>query len=145
MGIGIGLIYALVYGFWTMLATGGGHGNFVWVLLFIFVELFGIYFPVMGAMIADLGSRFTKIIFGSLILFNVLASIVLLSSWIFEATGDSSDDFERMWGRYPGTVILCAFMHFLPSFVFTFFLIRAILFGSDEPNDGDSVLTLGLN
>ncbi len=76
-----GLIYAALYGFFAMFATGGGHGNFVWLFSFIFIEFFGIYFPVMGVLAVDLGSRFTKVIFGSLIIFNVIGSLLMLWGW----------------------------------------------------------------
>ena len=50
----IGLLFAVVYGLWTMMLTGGGHGNFIWCLLFLFVEFVGLYFPLMAILAVDL-------------------------------------------------------------------------------------------
>ena len=130
----IGLIYAATYGFWTALATGGGHGNFVWFLMFIFVYLFGLYFPFMSILAVDLSSRFIKVIFGGLIVATMLASAVLIYGWISDPEG-TYHDFEKMWGNYPGTVLICAVMHFIPNVVYIALLVRSFLFppsGVDE-------------
>ncbi len=40
----VGVAYAVLYGFWTLLLTGGGHVNFIWFFLFFSVEFCGLYF-----------------------------------------------------------------------------------------------------
>src|SRR5687767_4159182 len=107
----IGLVYAVVYGFWTMMVTGGGHGNLIWFLMFIFVYLFGVYFPFMNILAVDLSSRFVRIIYGGLILATICASLVLIYGWISDPES-TYFDFQKMWENYQGTVLTCAVMHF---------------------------------
>jgi hypothetical protein len=141
----IGTLYAVVYGVWTMLATGGGHGNFIWFILFMFVEFFGIYFPVMAVLSVNLRPRMTKIVFGSFIFFNLTASFVLIGSWISGFSSESLDDFTKTWERGGATtIIFCAVVHFLPTIVFAILLINALYDSSDAPDD-DQMLTLNLN
>ncbi len=97
----VGLLYALVYGFWTMLITGGGHGNFVWFFMFVLVEFFGIYIPLMAVLAVDLKSRIKKMVFGSLIGFNVIASTIILIVWISDWYKDPGENFVKIrqsWG-----------------------------------------------
>ena len=140
----IGALYAVVYGIWTMLATGGGHGNFVWFIMFLYVEFFGLYFPIMAVLSGDLRSRTNKIVFGSLILFNLIASIVLIGSWVSGISGESLDVFDKMWERGSGSILVCAVVHFLPTVFFTFQLINALYYGSDSIVE-DPIVTLHLD
>lgn len=128
IGIVAGIIYALIYGFWTMFITGGGHGNFIWLFLFFFPEVLGLYFPLMCFLATDLRSLFSKVAFGVLIAVNVIVSSVLITGWINEpSTGDGPSDYSRMvQANGIGAVVLCAGLHFLPTFVFIGVLIRAI-------------------
>jgi hypothetical protein len=121
----VGLAYAALYGFLTMLATGGGHGNFIWLMLFVFVEFFGIYIPLMAILAVDLRSRFVKIVFGALIGFNIVASCILIGGWITEA-GENSDFSRQMEINGFESFPIFAALHFLPTFVFGLLLIRAI-------------------
>ena len=140
-GLG-GLVYAAAYGFWTMFATGGGHANFVWLFLFVFVYLFGIYFPLMAVLAVDLRSRIVKIIFGSLIVYSLLGSVLLLGAWITDATEGSLDDFNKMWTWYRETVLVCGAIHFLPIIFFSVLLIVAIF---KRGSSDDSSASLGLS
>lgn len=142
----VGLVYAVIYGFWTMLATGGGHGNFVWIGLFLFVEFFGLYFPLMCVLAVNLRSFFIKILFGSLIAFNLIASTIMILGWMTETEPlkNGMTDFQRMMeGSGIWSLILCAAAHFLPTIVFAFLLVRSILFGQPL-GDHDQTETLGL-
>ena len=140
-GLG-GLVYAAAYGFWTMLATGGGHGNFVWLGLFVFVYLFGIYFPLMAILAVDLRSRLVKMIFGGLIAYGLLGSVLLIGAWITNATEGSLDDFNKLWSQSPELVLACGAIHFLPIIFFSLLLILAIFkSGSSE----HSPASLGLS
>jgi hypothetical protein len=134
-----GLVYAAIYGFWTMLATGGGHGNFIWIGLFIFVEFLGLYFPIMAVLAMNLRSRMTKIVFGSLILFNLVASVIMILGWITEAGEDGrpSDFSRQMEISGLGVILFCGAFHLLPTAFFGFLLIRSFLFGQAlaEPNE----------
>ena len=141
----IGALYAFVYGLWTMLITGGGHGNFVWLMMFLFVEFFGLYFPIMAVLSVDLRSRATKLVFGSLILFNLIGSFVLIGGWIFDTSDKSSRDFAKAWERGDfSSILFCVVVHFLPTIFFTFQLIKEMYSGSDSPDD-DQMVTLDLD
>lgn len=141
----MGVLYAFAYGLWTMLPTGGGHGNFIWFMVFFFVEFFGLYFPIMAALSVDLRSRTTKLVFGSLILFNLIGSLVLIGGWIFDTSDKSSRDFANAWERGNFSFALfCVFIHFLPTIFFAFQLIKAMYSGTDSP-DEDQMVTLDLD
>lgn len=138
----VGLIYAVVYGFWTMSITGGGHGNFIWLGLFVFIEFFGLYFPLMIVLAFDLRSQLRKIIFGSLIAFNLVASTVMILGWATETetAGERPSDFAKMIQiNGIGFVIFCALAHFLPTIIFAFLLTRSILFNKSLSDDDDLV------
>jgi hypothetical protein len=139
----IGLVFAIFYGLWTASITGGGHGNFIWLWLFIFVEAFGLYFPFMSFLAADLRSWLSKIVFGSLICFNLLASIVLIIGWVNEPHGGKPSDFSRMV-QISGieSVVFFAAVHFLPTMIFVFLLIKALI-QAEEPDD-DQILSIGV-
>jgi len=138
----IGLLYAVIYGFWTMLATGGGHGNFIWFMLFLFVDFCGLYFPLMAVLAVDLRSFMVKVIFGALIGFNLIASVIMIVGWMTETetAGRSPSDFERMMqANGIGVLIFCIVAHFLPTLIFAFLLIRSIHFGTSLADEDDSV------
>jgi hypothetical protein len=138
----IGVLFAVLYGFWTMLATGGGHVNFIWFFLFLFAEFVGLYFPLMAVLAVDLRARLSKIIFGSLIGFNLIVSVVMIYGWITETT--LSTDFSKTFPHYgvKGLLFFAA-VHFLPTFVFAFLLIRSIMRGKSQVED-DSLISLKL-
>lgn len=140
-----GLLYAGLYGFWTMLATGGGHVNFIWLFLFLFAEFFGLYFPLMAVLAVDLRRRFTQIIFGGLIAFNLIVSSVLIYGWITEPGSDRPSDFSRtVRANGYGGVIVYAAVHFLPTIIFAVFLILAT--ARDKPaSSDDSSISLRLS
>ena len=141
----IGVLYAVLYGFWAMLATGGGHVNFIWLFLFFIVGFFGLYYPVMAVLLVDLRKRLLKMIFGSLIGFNLIVSVVMIVGWITEKDGDRPSDYSRMV-QHNGIegVLLCGSLHFLPTLVFAFMLIRAITRDGSKGDNDDSLLSLQL-
>jgi hypothetical protein len=136
---GVGLLFAVIYGFWTAILTGGGHVNFIWIGLFIFVEFFGLYFPLMAVLAVNLRSFVTKIVFASLIAFNLLASSIMILGWVSEPPDDRPSDFERtVRANGIGDVIFFAAIHFLPTMIFLFILIKSILSGP-SPDEDDSI------
>lgn len=138
----IGLFFAVVYGFWTMLATGGGHGNFLSLMLFIFVEFFGLYFPLMAILAVNLRTFIVKVIFGSLIAFNLIFSCIMIIGWITdtEIARNSLTDFDMVI-QSNGTfwVVFMIGAHFFPTLIFAFLLLKSILFGESLPYEDDSV------
>ena len=79
-----GLIYAFFYGLWTASITGGGHINFIWLMMFVFIEFFGLYFPLMTVLSFNLRLMVPRIIFGSLIFFNLIAITLMIYGWLTE-------------------------------------------------------------
>lgn len=129
----VGVVYALLYGFWTLLLTGGGHVNFIWFLLFFFVEFCGLYFPLMAVLAVNLRGMFLKTIYGGLIGFNLIVSVVMIADWVTEEGTDRLSDFERtVNANGHGAVVLFALIHFLPTLVFSVLLLRAIKKGEAE-------------
>lgn len=140
----IGLLFAFVYGLWTMMLTGGGHGNFIWFILFLTAGLLGLYYPLMAVLAVDLRSLIAKVIFGSLIGFNLVVSLFHIIKWITEAADGRPTDFQKMWKMGAFWVVFSVFAHFLPTIIFLFLLIKSIVFGSSISDD-DQTVSLNLN
>jgi len=81
IGAAIGLVIALFSGFVSLLSTGGGHGSYMWLFLFVIPNLCGLYFPLMGCLGANLSSYSTKLAFGSLLAVNLIVSVVMAFSF----------------------------------------------------------------
>ena len=123
---GFGFAYAVIYGLWVMLITGGGHGNFIWFQLFCYASLFGLYFPVMGALYTDLENKGARIVFLALLGFHIVASSALLVSWTFGFLNDfffdGFDETVKLVG--PTSLIFFAVLHYLPTLVLTILYFR---------------------
>jgi hypothetical protein len=135
----LGVAYIFVYGFFAMFETGGGHGNFIWLMLLIFVNCFGLYFPIMAMLAVNLRSHSIRIFYGCLLAANVIVSTVLIVGWMTETSIDGRPtDFERTYQVVGASgLIFSAVIHFLPSIFFMVLLIRS-LFASDKlSTDGD--------
>jgi|GEM_PF-6269227 len=137
---GIGLIYAVVYGLWTIMATGGGHGNFIWFMLFLYVDLGGFYFPAMAVLMVSLYDRSTLKVFGILGLLNLVGSIVLIAAWMLG--GWSTSSFDRQHPMSASQLIFCGFLHFLPTVIFLFKFYNVRRYGTARPNEEGSSLNL---
>lgn len=140
----IGLLFAVVYGVWTMMLTGGGHGNFIWFIAFLTAGLLGLYYPVMTFLAVDLRPLLAKVIFGSLIGFNLIVSLTWIIKWVTESGDGRPTDFQKMWQMGPGLVIFSALAHFLPTIIFLFLLTRSVIFDSSFSDD-DQTPSLNLN
>ncbi|MBX3243007.1 MAG: hypothetical protein KF685_00880 [Acidobacteria bacterium] len=115
LGAFVGLIYAVLYGFWTMLNTGGGHGNFLWFILFVITSFFGTFFPIIGFLIVDMRSFLTKIIAGCLLAVHVALNIFLLSNMWFYDEGMRQDILDS-WKRSPEGFVVASVLYVLPLF-----------------------------
>lgn len=124
----IGLAYALVYGFWTMFITGGGHGNFIWIVLFLLGYIFGLTFPAMGFLLADLRPRWAKI--SGLILSVAVTGLTLRQLLVLGEKG--TQDLIESWNRSATAFVIMAAIHIFPLIVFTSLVIRSVV-GRDEP------------
>jgi len=138
----VGGVYAVIYGLWTLMATGGGHGNFIWLQLFLTIHLCGLYFVGMSVLMVTLYDRSALTAFGILSLLNVLASIALIVAWLLGWWGTTQ--FDRQHPLSVSALMFCGFLHFLPSaiFLFKFFTVRR--YGADPPGDGGSYVRLDL-
>ncbi len=140
----IGLAYAALYGFWTMFMTGGGHANFIWFFLFIFVGFWGLYFPLMAVLIVDLRSMLSRIIFGGLIAFNLMGSSLMIFDWVREPSYLMPGDFAKTFPSlgWKGLIFFGA-IHFLPTIVFAIFLIVSMTRSKAESED-DKLINIQL-
>lgn len=139
----IGGAFAAVYGYFTVLTTGGGHGNLAWFLMFVFAEFFGLYFVVMGALAMDLRTFFQKVLFGSLLGYGFIVSILMIGMWTGGYNSGWTDDFSKLWANNRGLVVLCGIVHFLPLIIFVFVLLKSI-FAVDQGDESENTNSLGL-
>jgi len=140
-----GFVYALIYGFWTLFITGGGHGNFIWIGLFLFTEFFGLYVPLMAFLALNLTTLFRKVVFGSFVCFNVISGIVMIAGWVNSPDEpDRASEFHRQLQINGLTfVLICAFIHFLPTVIFLTILIRSIVAPKAPIESNPTLLDLG--
>ena len=139
----VGLGYAICYGFWTMLLTGGGHGNFIWMILFFTAYLLGLFFPIMGALAVDLRPIIATAAFGTLLIVSLTIHVIMIAPILSGSPGDMSSDLQKTWARGGSMVIFSAILHFLPIAVLSLILVRSIVFG-EETIENDETITLGL-
>lgn len=126
----IGLIYAILYGVFTLMITGGGHGNFIWFTLFLGTYFVGIFFPVAGFLVVDLHAKWARISIVVLLSLHLIA----LSFWVTKSFGPEEWPYLlKDWNRSQLSFIFFAVLHFLPViFVITFVIIKLRLAGSLE-------------
>lgn len=127
-----------------MLLAGGGHGEIVWLIMFLTAGLAGFYYPIMAFLSVDLRSLISKSIYGSLIGFNLIVSFFWLIRSGFGSDMGRPSDFQKMGNSEPFLVLFAAFAHFLPTIVFLLILINLFVFGSSL-SDEDKTVSLNLN
>lgn len=127
IGAAVGFGYAVLYGFWTLLITGGGHGNFLWAFLFFSAYIFGLFFPAMGFLVVDLRPLWARMI-GLLICFlvSVLTTYHLIVGLTDVGDGARNDILES-WNRSSLGFVVMSVIHVLPLLVFIVLLIRSSL------------------
>ncbi len=128
----VGLGYAVVYGFWTMMTTGGGHGNFIWFVLFLLGYIFGLIFPAMGLVLADLRPRWAKV--AGLLISIVAAGLTLRQLLLLGEKG--TQDVVDTWNRSPMSFVIMSVIHFLPLVAFTALVVRSMIRKSETPDLG---------
>ncbi len=100
-GLLVGIVYGLIYTFLAVMATGGGHGNFIWLFIYI-IPFIGplVFFSVLGFLATDLRPFVSKVIFGSLLIchYSVFALLTIF------ADGDIAADNARTWSKYPSNI-----------------------------------------
>ena len=125
LGAVVGVVYAVLYGFWTLLETGGGHGNLIWVVLFCTSYFYGTFFPIAGLIAADLKPRWARLSLGVLIAIHLVATTVVLIAAF--RTDLVTADLQKMWEFYRGSLVLSASIHLLPIVVLASILLTTIL------------------
>jgi hypothetical protein len=135
LGLVIGLIFGAIYGFIALLSTGGGHGNFIWIMMF-FPTMFGLLvFPVIGFLAVDLKARIYRIIFVLVMLFHYVGIFIQLY-------GSESllRDTRKIWALEPQVTILGASIYLLIQLFIWAFFVRGLL--SAPATDDGIVKTL---
>ncbi len=143
LGAFVGLVYAVLYGFWTAFITGGGHGNFLWFFLFFFTFFFGLFFPVMGFIVVNLRPFWAKVSFAAILCLHFIATFVLFLPLMFEDasmmmwgnTSTAITDIYKSWERSNIFFILMTAIHILPVLIFTILLLKSIFLDKRENED----------
>lgn len=127
-GAAFGVIFSIFCGFISLLSTGGGHGSYRWISLFVIPELCGIYFAVMGFLGADLTTSSFRWTFGILLSVNTVISSIII--W-----GNVANDPYTInaWNSDPLVATLITAVHIVPTFVFGTMLVLSIILA--EPDD----------
>ncbi len=119
----VGLMWACSYGFLAAAVTGGGHGNFIWLVTFLSGYFFGIFIPVMGFVGADLRPFWAKTTGVSLLALWLSFSILPVSG----SDNGLIEDMARSWARSRLLFIVMSFLHLIPTTVFTVRLARSVI------------------
>lgn len=111
-GAAIGVIFSIFCGYISLLSTGGGHGSYMWISLFVIPELCGIYFAVMGFLGADLRASAFRWIFGILLSVNTIVSSIII--W-----GNVANDpyTIKAWSSDPSAAIFVTAIHVMPTVI----------------------------
>lgn len=110
VGASLGLVYGIAYAFVALMATGGGHANWLWSLIFI-IPFVGplIYFPLMGALAGDLRPLMSKAVFAALL----IAHLLCVATYTIFADGNIARDNARMWERSHEGLLMMAGFYFV--------------------------------
>ncbi|MDM7921524.1 MAG: hypothetical protein QUS14_04415 [Pyrinomonadaceae bacterium] len=130
-----GLIWSAGHGFFTMFATGGGHGNFLWVTAFFSAYLLGILIPVTAFFVADARPFWARVGGWTLVVIMITLPLVTL----LPLDPEMKRDVAKSWDRSPVFFVLLSVLHFVPI---AFFITRLILLTSIKNKSGDNSLTV---
>lgn len=132
-----GLVWALGHGFLTLLVTGGGHGNFLWVSVFVFGYFFGLFIPVSAVIVSDPKPFWARVSGWCLVALTLALTIVSLVTFDEGMMGDVS----RSWDRSPSLFVFMSVLHFVPVAVFAIRLatFRAIDDAGDELTQPENI------
>jgi hypothetical protein len=92
VGLIIGLLYAVFLGFLLLMLTGGGHGNFGPLIFFIVTSIFGLFYPVIGFVVADVRSRLSRSTFVAVFLIHLFLVFVFFSNGLGESNASPRDN-----------------------------------------------------
>ncbi|MGH9949469.1 MAG: hypothetical protein ACRD6X_20030 [Pyrinomonadaceae bacterium] len=89
----IGLAFALCLGFFLAMLTGGGHANFTWFVFFLLTSMFGLFYPAIGFLVADLRPIIAKSAFIAIFFVHIYLVSIFFSEG-FIAANSSPRDFS---------------------------------------------------
>jgi hypothetical protein len=124
----VGFAYAFVYGFWTMFITGGGHGNFLWLMLFFFAYIAGLFFPIAGFVAADLRPLSAKSTVVAILAVNLFLTVIHFTTMGEEG----SHDLAASWDRSAAGFMLALVVHAFPVVLLIGLLCRSFLDEASE-------------
>ncbi len=110
-GAAVGLVYGIFYGFWTMLLTGGGHGNFSWFLLFFTAQFFGLFFPLVGLFAADLRPFWAQNGFWIVMSASLMITLIMIPTILVDP---EHNDLVKSWHRHQLGFVFFTVIHLLP-------------------------------
>ncbi|MBK9163383.1 MAG: hypothetical protein IPM21_05620 [Acidobacteria bacterium] len=119
-----GFAWGVGHGFLTLLVTGGGHGNFLWVSVFLMGYMFGLLVPAAAFVVADTGPFWAKV--SGWCSVALIFALTLLS--LFILSPGAIEDAYLSWSRSPSLFVFMSALHFVPV---TFFAIRLATFDSN--------------
>ena len=135
----VGFAYAVVYGFFTLFITGGGHGNFLWFMAFLITFFCGLFFPIAGFLVVDLRKLWARIALLTLLFLNLFATL-----WFFwSGLGDDGyEDLVKSWTRnFIGFIIFSA-IHIVPVLVLWIITLNKIWAADSEESESDQYVML---
>lgn len=127
----IGFAYAFVYGFWTFFITGGGHGNFIWLMLFYFAYLAGLFFPIAGFVLADLRPLWAKSTGIAVLIVNFVLTVLHFATMGEEG----SEDLTKSWDRSSTGFMVASVIHVFPAVLLLALICRAFLIERSEATE----------
>lgn len=119
-----------------MLATGGGHGNFLWLLLFLYAEFLGLFFPLIGFALPDLRPIWARAVAISLVVANLVISIIVVI-W-----GGVDQDIQKSWQRSPELFVVLALAHFVPLILIATYVFAKASTESEESQTVDEPIAI---
>lgn len=98
-----GFVYMFAAGFMAVAASGGGHGNFGWLVLLFPGFLGGLFYPAAGFLCADLRARSSRRALGCLLIVNYILTAFML----YGVRDDILPDFKKsLLFDLPGVLIM---------------------------------------
>jgi hypothetical protein len=94
VGFFIGLAYSLSLGFFLMMLTGGGHGNFTWIVFFFLTSMFGILYPALGLLAANTRTLLAKAAMAAFLILNGFLVLFFFADGMIRANSSPMDNIS---------------------------------------------------
>jgi hypothetical protein len=105
-----GLAYGIAYAFFSVMVTGGGHGNFLWMMIYgpPIAGPIG-FFVATSALAADLRSKWSKLSLGMLLILHYALLIVNIAF----PQGELALDNAKMLAGNAGTLVFMSAVYLI--------------------------------